>query len=102
MGEMDTNIDYPLIHNEAGKRFELNVDGWTPFIQYTHAHNSLLVIEHTEVPPQLEGRGIGTMLVEKMLHYVEQQGWKIVPLCPFTSAYIRRHIEWDKVVHHVL
>lgn len=99
---MDTTIDYPLIHDEAHERFEMEVDGWTPFIEYTRANDSLLVISHTEVPPALEGRGIGSMLVEKMLNYVEQHGWKIVPLCPFTSMYIRRHTEWNRIVHSVL
>jgi predicted GNAT family acetyltransferase len=99
---MDTTIDYPLMHNEALERFEFEIDGLVPFIQYTRANDNLLVIEHTEVPMPLEGKGIGSKLVEKTLQYIEQHGWKIVPLCPFTSMYIRQHMEWDRIVHHIL
>jgi predicted GNAT family acetyltransferase len=91
--------DYPLIHDEARHRFEMPIDGQVPFIEYSRVNDTLLIIAHTEVPAELEGKGIGKMLVEKVLNYIEEQGWKIIPLCPFTSAYIKRHPEWNRIVH---
>jgi predicted GNAT family acetyltransferase len=96
---MELMNDYPLIHNEANHRFEMHVNGLMPFITYSRVSADLLIIDHTEVPTQLEGKGIGKMMVEKMLNYIEEQGWKIIPLCPFTSSYIKRHPEWERVVH---
>lgn len=93
--------DTPLVHNEAGHRFEMHIDGYTPFMEYSRTGN-MLIIAHTEVLTQLEGRGIGKMLAEKAFAFVEEQGWKIIPLCPFASSYIKRHPEWDRIVHHVL
>lgn len=93
------NNDYPLVHNEAAHRFEMHIEGHTAFIEYSPAGNNLLIIAHTEVPPALEGKGVGKMLTEKVLNYIEEQGWTIIPLCPFASAYIKRHPEWDRIVH---
>lgn len=90
--------DMPLIHNEAAHRFEMHINGYVPFIEYSRAAHSLLIIAHTEVPTQLEGRGIGKIMIEKMLNYAEEQAWKIIPLCPFASAYIKRHPEWQRIV----
>ncbi|MBS1771635.1 MAG: N-acetyltransferase [Bacteroidetes bacterium] len=91
-----------LIHNEAKHRFELHIDGVVSFIEYKPVNESLIIIEHTEVPSELEGQGVGKAMVEKMLKYVESKNWKIIPLCPFTSSYIQRHIDWDKVVYRVM
>ena len=96
----ETHNDVPLIHNEAGNRFEMHINGHVAFIEYSRASENLFILSHTEVPPALEGRGIGKMLVEKALAYIEEQQWKIVPLCPFVHAYIKRHPEWDRIVHH--
>lgn len=95
---MEINKDIPLIHNEAAHRFEMHIHGHVPFIEYSRASHDLLIIAHTEVPTQLEGKGIGKMMVEKMLNFVEEHGWKIIPLCPFTSTYIKRHPEWMRIV----
>jgi uncharacterized protein len=93
--------DTPLVHNEAAQRFEMHMNGLVPFMEYSRTGN-MLIIAHTEVPAELEGRGIGKMLAEKTFAYIEEQGWKIIPLCPFASSYIKRHPEWDRIVHHVL
>ncbi|RPE09262.1 N-acetyltransferase [Chitinophaga lutea] len=88
----------PLVNNTAQHRFELVIDGHTAFILYRHVPGKTTLI-HTEVPEALEGRGAGNAIVEKTLHYIEEQGDKLVPLCPFVLAYIKRHPEWKRIVH---
>ena len=80
------------------KRFELLVDGKLSLIEYTLPDEHTLALTHTEVHPDLEGQGIGSNLVEQVLTYVEQQGQKIVPLCRFIAAYIKRHPDWQRIV----
>ena len=46
-----------VTHNEASKRFEATVDGLVSRCDY-RMHGSTMMLVHTEVPPQLEGRGI--------------------------------------------
>ena len=60
--------------------------------------NGEIYLTHTEVPRELEGKGIGSQLVEKTLQDIERQGLRLVPLCPFVAAYIKKHPEWRRIV----
>ena len=47
--------------NEDRSRFELDVEGIIAFITYRKSPNAITLV-HTEVPPELGGRGIGSKL----------------------------------------
>jgi hypothetical protein len=87
----------PLVHNEVDRQFELTIEGQTSLIAYRKRDNVYL-LDHTEVPEALEGRGVGTALVEKTLTWIEEHGGKIVPTCPFVRAYLERHLTWNRLV----
>lgn len=95
---MSTEIkDLPLRNNKEAQQFELNVDGHIAFIAY-EPHRDALALTHTEVPPALEGKGVGSALVQKTLAHIEAMQQKIIPLCPFVLSYIKRHPEWERIV----
>jgi uncharacterized protein len=78
--------------NAAEHRFELVVDGHTAIAVYERAGDRI-VFTHTIVPPELEGRGVGTRLVAGALDQVRAAGLKVVPQCPFVAAYLEKHPE---------
>ena len=59
-----------VVKNEEANRFELFVDGYIAFIDYTQDSN-IIKLTHTEVPKELGGRGVATALVEKTLQFIE-------------------------------
>ena len=79
-----------VIDNAAAERFELQVDGQTAFLKYERANGALALI-HTEVPEALRGRHIGERLVKSALDAARVDGLRIVPICPFVRAYLRKH-----------
>jgi len=79
--------------NPARHRFELDVDGHVAFSEYTRS-GAVVTLRHTEVPPALNGRGIGSTLVRGVLDLLRAQGAKVVPRCPFVKAYIDKHGEY--------
>ncbi|MCG2611659.1 N-acetyltransferase [Flavobacterium sp. SM15] len=87
----------PLNKNEETHRFEIIVDGYKAFIDYKERPGKITLI-HTEVEPELEGKGAATAVIEKTLDYIEQNNYKLVPLCPLVFAYIKRHPEWKRIV----
>lgn len=91
------HIEIPLLKNEEKKRFELEVEGRIAFIDYKEKESKITLI-HTEVPLELEGKGVGNAIVEKTLNYIEQNNYVLIPLCPFVFAYIKRHTEWKKII----
>ncbi|MBC5623453.1 MULTISPECIES: GNAT family N-acetyltransferase [Butyricimonas] len=90
--------DYELKDDVHRQQYEFRIGNYTPKIEYIKSINGEIYLTHTEVPPELEGRGIGSQLVEKTLKDIERQGLRLVPLCPFVAAYIKRHPEWRRIV----
>jgi len=45
------------------------------------------------VPDELEGRGVGGMLVRAAIARAVQDGLTVVPLCPFARRWLERHPE---------
>ena len=90
--------DYELKDDVHRQQYEFRIGNYTPKIEYIKSINGEIYLTHTEVPRELEGRGIGSQLVEKTLQDIERQGLRLVPLCPFVAAYIKKHPEWRRIV----
>lgn len=91
------NPEYELKNNRISKQFEFHIDGLVPRVEYIRAKERIF-LTHTEVPEQLEGRGIGSQLIGAVLQEIERQDLILVPLCPFVAGYIKEHPEWRKLV----
>lgn len=89
--------DLPLVDNQPAHNFELIVEGGRAFIDYIKRDNIYLLV-HTEVPEELEGKGIAAAMVEKTFNYLEAEGAKIKVYCPYVQVYLKRHPEWERLV----
>jgi uncharacterized protein len=85
-------------NNAAQNRFELDVDGEQAVAYYRMAPGVMTFV-HTEVPQALSGRGIGTKLIRGALEIVRAQGLKVVPQCPFVSAFMGKHPEYNDLLY---
>ncbi|WP_452221225.1 GNAT family N-acetyltransferase [Lacinutrix salivirga] len=90
-------IDIPLVKNEDKKRFEIEIDGHFAFIDYKE-YGSQIALVHTETDPELSGKGAAAAVVEKTLHYLEDNNIALLPFCPYVFAYIKKHPEWKRIV----
>lgn len=84
-----------LFDNKEENQYEFHFNGFTPKIEYINK-NGKIFLTHTEVPKELGGQGIGTVLIEAVLDDIEKQGLTLVPLCPFVAAYLKKHPERQK------
>jgi len=82
----------PVADNREASRFELTVDGQTAVLRYERTPTSLVLV-HTEVPPALRGRHLGDALVRAALDHAHAQRLRVVVVCPFARAYLRKHPE---------
>jgi predicted GNAT family acetyltransferase len=85
-------LEAEVIDNTARHRFELHEAGQTSFVLYSKTENSVRLI-HTEVPPALQGKGVGSRLVRGVLRLAEQEKLTVIPVCPFVVEYLKRHPE---------
>lgn len=82
----------PIAHLPELGRFEVLVDGHLCVADYRRDGERMLMT-HTEVHPVLQGRGVAAQLVRAALAHARVQGLKVVPLCSYVRAYLRRHPE---------
>ena len=90
-------MDYQLIDNKENNKYEFHVNGFNPKIQYRKTGGKIF-LTHTEVPVELQGKGIGNLLIKEVLEDIRQKELKLVSICPFVAAYIKRHPEWSFLV----
>lgn len=76
--------------NAAAHRFELETDGRLAIAVY-RLDGGTMTLTHTEVPRELEGRGIGGRLVRGALDAARERGLAVLPLCSFVAHYMRAH-----------
>jgi len=79
--------------NPEEQRFQADLgDGSLAIAEY-RLKDGKIIFTHTEVPPNHEGRGIGSALIRYALNAARERGLKVVPRCPFFAAYIEKHPE---------
>lgn len=83
--------------NEAANRFELEIDGAIAFVTYRKSPGAI-TLEHTEVPPQLGGKGIGSKIARATLDAVRAQGRKLSVECEFIQSFMSKHPEYNDLL----
>ena len=78
-------------HRPADHRFVAHVDGGEAVLAYQPLSGGTLDLQHTEVPEQARGEGVGDALVRAAITYARQEGVRLVPTCPYVAAWVRRH-----------
>ena len=87
-------------NNTAEERYELEIDGTVAYVSY-HREQGAVSLDHTEVPAQLGGRGVGSALAKGTLELVRTEGLKVLPRCEFIGGYIKKHPEYQDLVTDV-
>ena len=84
------DMNNSVSNNRAHQRYELAVDGHIAATYYTFA-DGVITFVHTEVPPELGGKGIGSKLIKGALDQVRADGLKVIAQCPFVKAFIEKN-----------
>jgi predicted GNAT family acetyltransferase len=86
-----------IIDNPAQRRFELHVEGHVATEHYRR-DDKVITLEHTEVPPELSGKGVGSKLVKGVLDHLRSGGMKVIPACEFVKGWIDKHPAYADLV----
>ena len=90
--------DISVRDNPEEGRFEARVDDQLAISAY-RLSSGVLIFTHTEVPEGLEGRGVGSAIVRGALDQAREKGYQVAPMCPFVASWIRRHRDYEDLVH---
>jgi predicted GNAT family acetyltransferase len=59
---------------------------------------NIIAYTHTEVAPEFEGQGVGSLLARAVMDDARANQRTVVPICPFLSAWLEKHPEYDDIV----
>lgn len=96
---MRADLDIQLTETGDHGRYWAELgDGAQAEMTYMRRPDRSIIITHTGVPPAFEGRGIALQLVKRAVSDARQDGFKIVPQCPYVAVQFRRHPDWDDLL----
>jgi predicted GNAT family acetyltransferase len=81
---------FTVNNNAKEHRFELEIEGHLAAAHYER-DGDVITFEHTEVPSELGGKGVGSALIRGALDQVRAEGLKVVAQCPFVKAWIAKN-----------
>jgi hypothetical protein len=91
--------EFQLANDSCARRYRLMLNNEeVGYSEYDPVAPASILIKHTEVLPQYEGKGFGSHLVRSMLDDIRAQGKTVIPICPYTMNYIRKHREYLDIV----
>ena len=65
---------------------------------YSWAGENLFIIDHTEVSPDFNGKGVGKKMVLAAVDFARKENKKIIPLCPFAKSVFDKTPEFRDVL----
>jgi uncharacterized protein len=96
----DPTEDLRLVDVPERRRFEIRSDDDPEplaFVGYG-LRDKVVLLMHTEVRPDLEGRGIGTRTAELVVDHLRRSGKQAIVGCPFLTAWLRRHPDQQDIL----
>ncbi len=86
------NIQLQSTENNQ-QAFILTVDGKQQGEMVMEVKGTTMMVYHTEVAPEAEGKGYAKKLLETMVAYARQHHLTVKPLCAFVHAMFNRHAD---------
>jgi predicted GNAT family acetyltransferase len=88
---MQVDLDkLEVTHNPSNDRFEVWIDGQLSKLDYIQEGKNF-VITHVGVYPGHRGQGVAGKIVEASLQYARENSLRVIPMCSYAAAYIRRN-----------
>jgi predicted GNAT family acetyltransferase len=95
---VDVNLDsITVTNNEQAQRFEAQVGGLCALLAYRRFPDRI-VFSHIEVPRPFESKGLAAKLARTGLDFARANHFRVVALCPYVAAFIRKHAEYYDLV----
>lgn len=87
-----------VTHNQADHTFEVWIDGHLSKLEYIQDDKNF-VIAHVGVYPEFRNQGLAGKIVEAGLEYAKQNSLRVIPMCSYAAAYIRRNPQYIELTN---
>lgn len=91
---MEIELDQlEIAHNPAENRFETWLDGQLAKLDYMEDGNTIVMM-HVGVPYEFRGHGVAGKITKAGLEYAKTRSLRVIPMCSYVAAYIRRNPQY--------
>ncbi|MEJ8819472.1 GNAT family N-acetyltransferase [Lacibacter sp. H407] len=89
-----------LLKEESSKGFAMarKNNERAGMMTYSIARAALIIIDHTEVEPAYNGKGVGKQMLYKIVEMAREKNIKIIPLCPFAASVFKKEVDIKDVL----
>ena len=87
-----------VTHNEADHTFEVWIEGHLSKLDYIQDAKNF-VITHVGVDPEFRNQGLAAKIVEAGLEFAKQNSLRVIPMCSYAAAYIRRNPQYAELTN---
>ncbi len=88
-----------IINNESERCLEVLLNGLLSKLDYIQDEDTF-VITHVGVHPDLRGQGVAGKLTQAGLEYAKARSLRVIPMCSYAAAYIRRHPQYVELTKY--
>jgi len=94
---MEIELDkLEVVNNPAENRFEVWVEGHLAKLDYREDGDTI-VMTHVGVPVEFRGHGVAAVITKAGLEYAKAKSLRVIPMCSYVAAYIRRNPEYAEL-----
>jgi monovalent cation:H+ antiporter-2, CPA2 family len=86
-----------VLHDTAKKQFR-TVGADAGAVLHYNRDTASITFLHTEVAEAVRGRGLAQRMAKAGLEYAKREKLGVIALCPFVSAFAKRHPEYDSML----
>lgn len=91
-------MNLEILHDEAKGKFSTELKGSEAFLLYRPVGDNELDYRSTVVPDQHRHLGIGEQIVKHALEFARENGYKVIPTCPFVTWVVERNPEYREII----
>ena len=66
---------------------------------YITSGEKTIIIDHTYVPKELGGQGIGKLLLKELVDWARKEDIKIKPICSYAKAQMEKNEEYHDMIY---
>jgi predicted GNAT family acetyltransferase len=87
----------PLIDEPDSRQFVLRVGEHRARLEYDRDGDRIF-LGTLDVPRPVQELGVGEVMMEKTLMWVEENRLKLIPTHPIIKGYLRKHTAWQRLL----
>ena len=103
MESKDSIETIEIIHDKENSQLYFEIEGSRAFVDYKLRRDRIYLI-HVEVPVALRGKGMGKILIDKVLEKFLEEGYdkdhRIIAKCSFAIHVVSKSEKWKEIVEH--